>query len=154
MIPVPAPLMKPVILALQEGSAALSAVLFKLEHVPAFRTGLTFSLPGFDIEIAPQCSGIRSSIALCIASTLAGHLFLRTGWRQLLLVLITVPLVVFKNAVRIVTISTLGVYVSRDFLYGTLHHYSGLPFSLVELAILMPLVVRWHRSEPRELQKT
>jgi exosortase len=152
MIPVPAPLMSPLIRALQNGSAEFSAVLFKLIHLPAFRQDLRFSLPGFDIEIAEQCSGIRSSIALVIANTLAGHLFLQSWWRKVLLILITVPLVIFKNAVRIVTISSLGVYVSQSFLYGKLHHYSGLPFSLVEVAIVAPILVVWHKSEARRLQ--
>jgi exosortase len=146
-IPVPAPWMSLLVRALQDGSAAFSAVLFRLIHLPALRQDLRFSLPGFDIEIAEQCSGVRSSIALCIASLLAGHLFLRTWWRKLLLVAITIPLVIFKNAVRIVTISSLGVYVSQSFLHGTLHHYSGLPFSLVEVAVVAPLLIRWHRSE-------
>jgi exosortase len=153
MVPIPRPWMKPVILGLQHGSAEFSALLFRLIHLPALRQDLRFSLPGFDIEIAEQCSGIRSSIALTITSMLAAHLFLGTWWRKLALVLITIPLVVFKNAVRIVTISSLGVYVSRSFLFGTLHRYSGLPFSLLELAILAPLLLRWHRRDKAVLNE-
>lgn len=147
IVPVPKPMMEPLIRLLQEGSAAFSAILFKLIRLPAFRQDLVFSLPGFDIKIAEQCSGIRSSIALCITSLLAGRLALRAFGRRLSLVMLTVPLVIFKNAVRIVTISTLGVYVSRDFLYGKLHHYSGIPFSILELAIMIPLLIKWRRDE-------
>lgn len=147
LIPVPKPMMGVVIRFLQEGSAVFSAILFRLIHLPALRQDLMFELPGFDIEIAKQCSGVRSSIALCITSLVAGHLLLRALWRKLSLVVLTVPLVIFKNAVRIVTISSLGVYVSPSFLHGRLHEYSGIPFSVLELAIVTPLLFRWHRLE-------
>lgn len=153
-VPVPKPMMAPVIRFLQEGSAAFSTILFKLIRLPAFRQGLVFSLPGFDIEVAEQCSGIRSSIVLCIASMLGAHLFLRAFWRKLFVVLITVPLVIFKNALRIVTISTLAVYINHGFLHGRLHRYSGIPFSLVDLAIMTPLLLSWHSRETRRLRPT
>lgn len=150
-VPVPKPMMGPVIRLLQEGSAAFSTILFKLIRMPILRQGLVFSLPGFNIEVAEQCSGIRSSIVLCIASVLAGHMFLRAFWRKLFLVLLTIPLVIFKNALRIVTISTLAVYVNHDFLHGSLHHYSGIPFSLVEFAVVAPLLISWRGLERRTL---
>jgi exosortase len=149
MIPVPQPLMKPIVRFLQDGSAAVSAMLFRLIQLPALRQGLIFALPGFDIEIAEQCSGIRSSTALFIAAILAGHFFLRSVWRRALVTGLTIPLVIFKNALRIVTISALGLYVSPDFLHGKLHHYSGIPFSIVEMLIVAPLLLRWHSVESR-----
>ncbi len=153
-VPVPKPAMSRVIGLLQEGSAAFSAILFRLIGMPALRQGFAFSLPGFDIKVAEQCSGIRSSIVLCIASVLAGHLFLRAFWRKLLLVMLTVPLVIFKNAVRIVTISTLAVYINHGFLYGRLHYYSGIPFSLVEFAVVTPLLIGWRNLETRTSYST
>jgi exosortase len=150
MIPVPGQLMDSVIRILQEGSATVSAILFKLIGLPALRHNLGFSLPGLDIQITEPCSGIRSSIGLSILSLVAGHLLLRAIWRKLLLVSLTIPLVIFKNAVRIVTIASLGVYVSPDFLHGKLHDYGGLPFSVLELVIVTPLLIRWHGIEKRK----
>jgi exosortase len=152
MMPVPGHLMSSLVQMLQDGSAFFSGVLFRLIQLPTLRHNLTFSLPGFDIDIAEQCSGIRSSIVLFIASILIGHLFLRSIWRKLLLVALTIPLVIFKNAVRIVTISSLGVYVNPGFLHGALHRYSGLPFSMVEVIVIVPLVIRWHTLESRSLR--
>jgi exosortase len=150
-IPIPAPALDRITTALQDSSAYMSAILFKALRVPVLRQGLVFSLPGFDIQIAPQCSGIRSSMALVIASGLAAYLFLRTTAHRLLLVLVTVPLVIFKNAVRIVTLSTLALYVNQGFLHGSLHHYGGLCFSLLDLAIVAPLLLQFHKRESRTL---
>jgi exosortase len=147
IVPVPANLMHLTVVALQHGSAAVSRVLFRMIGLPVFSQGVTLMLPGLVIEVAEQCSGIRSSIALFIASTLAAHLFLRSGWRKTIFTFSSIPLVILKNAIRIVTIASLAVYVDHGFLYGRLHRYGGLPFSLIDLAILVPFLWFLQRSE-------
>jgi len=149
-IPIPVQLLDHLVSALQYNSAAMSGVLFKIIRVPALRQGLIISLPaGIDIEVAPQCSGIRSTTALLLATSVAGYVLLRGALSRLLLVLIIIPMVIFKNAIRIVTLSSLAVYVNPGFLFGRLHRYGGLCFSLLDLAILMPLLLQLHRSEVR-----
>jgi len=147
MIPIPTVAMDNIVLVLQKGSAAMTYALFKLLGVPVFWQHFKFLLPGVEIQIAEECSGIRSSLALFITSILAGYVFLQSKWRRVCFSLFTVPVVVFKNAVRIVTISCLGIYVDPAFLYGKLHRYGGLPFSLVSLAILLPFLLALQRSE-------
>jgi exosortase/archaeosortase family protein len=78
---------------------------------------------------------------------IAGHLFLQSNWRKAMFSLLTVPVVIFKNAVRIVTISCLGIYVDPGFLHGRLHRYGGLPFSLLSLAILAPLLFALQKKD-------
>jgi exosortase len=147
MIPAPAFLLSKAILGLQEGSATMTGILFHLLRVPASRNGLIFSLPGVDIEIAEQCSGIRSSLSLFITGVLASYLLLQSTWKRMLLSLITIPVAIFKNGIRIVVLSWLGVYVNPGFLHGKLHQYGGLPVSLLALAILAPIVLALRRSE-------
>ena len=148
MIPIPTAALDNTVLALQEGSAIATYALFKLLRVPVlWQQHFKFVLPGVEIEIAKECSGIRSSLSLFITSILAGYLFLQSTWRRLFFSLFTIPVVIFKNAVRIVTLSCLGVYVDPGFLHGRLHHYGGLPFSLVSLAILVPLLFALQKGE-------
>jgi exosortase len=147
MIPIPTIVLDSIVLGLQKGSAVMTYGLFKLLGVPVLWRHFRFLLPGVEIEIAQECSGIRSSLALFITSMLAGHLFLQSAWRRTIFSLLTVPVVIFKNAVRIVTISSLGVYVDPGFLHGRLHRYGGLPFSLVSLAILVPFLLVLQRGE-------
>jgi exosortase len=147
MIPLPTLVLDNAVLALQKGSAVMTYALLKLLGVPVLWQRFTFSLPGVDIEIAKECSGIRSSLALFITSILAGQVFLESSCRKLFFSLFTVPIVVFKNAVRIVTISCLGIYVDPGFLHGRLHRYGGLPFSLVSLAIFVPLLLALQKGD-------
>jgi exosortase len=153
MAPIPEAVLDKVVFALQKGSAEMTYALFKLFGVPVFWQGFRFSLPGVEIEIAKECSGIRSSLALFITGMLAGHLFLQSGWRKVVLCLSTIPIAIFKNAVRIVTLSSLGVYVDRGFLFGRLHHQGGLLFALIALAIFAPLLFTLQKSESRSQRK-
>jgi exosortase len=148
-IPLPAPIIEAVQVALQQASGEVTYRLFHLVGVPVFRQGLVFSLPGLDIEVARECSGIRSTIALLITSLVLGHLFLRSAWRMTTLVLLTIPIAIFKNAVRITTLSWLGVYVSKDYLLGQVHNFSGLPVSALGLCLIMFILLLLQRPERR-----
>lgn len=140
VVPIPTPLLDKIILMLQKGSAEVACELFRLASVPVFREGFIFALPGLNIEVAKECSGIRSSTALFIVSLLAGHLFLRSAWSKTALTLSILPVLIFKNGVRIVAISSLAVYVDRGFLTGWLHTSGGILFFLLGLAILAALL--------------
>jgi exosortase len=147
MIPIPDFLMEKVILFLQTGSAAVSFWLFRLLGVPVFKEGFVFILPSINIEVATECSGIRSSMALLITTLLAGEFVLRSGWRKALLVLFAVPILIFKNGLRIVTISLLSIYVDPRFLHGWLHTSGGIVFYLLALLSLFPILLLLRRAE-------
>jgi exosortase len=106
-IPVPSFLMILFIKVLTLGSVIVTRLVFDLVRVPLIQDGPVFYLPGFFIKVAQECSGIRSSLALMITTVLASHAFLRGFWRQLLLISLVVPVAIFKNAIRIVMLSSL-----------------------------------------------
>jgi len=147
MVPFPDFFLNRAIFWLQTGSAELSNAGFELLGVPIFRTGFIFALPGVTIEVAKECSGIRSSVAVLIMSLLAGHLFLRSAWTKTVLTLAALPLVIVKNAVRIVTLSLLSIYVDPSFLTGSLHRDGGILFFLLALVILAPVLWVLQKSE-------
>ena len=141
-------------MVLQRASAEVTYLLFRLVGTPVFRQGFQFSLPGFDIEVARECSGIRSTIALLITALVLSYLFLRSGWRRASFVILTIPIAIFKNALRIASMSWLGIYVSKDYLYGDVHRYGGLPASAMALLLLIPTLLLLQRSEQRRLAQS
>jgi exosortase len=148
--PLPAPAVDAIVAALQRGSAEFSFLLFQAIGTPVVRDGFLFGLPGVTIEITTECSGIRSSLSLFVVSILAGKLFLTSIWRRIGLCAATVPIVIFKNALRIVGISWLGLNVDRQFFDGPLHHqYGGLAFSVASLALQAGALAIFYRSEAR-----
>lgn len=150
VIPVPKFILDPFVELLQTSSAHATHLLFNLTGVPFHREGFIFALPGITIEVAEQCSGIRSSIALIITSVFAGYLFLNRGWSRLVLVLSFFPITVLKNAMRIVTLSLLASYVDTRFITGSwLHKSGGIPFFAVGLALMAPVLwglIKWEQK--------
>jgi exosortase len=152
MSPIPAVVAEHIVSVLQKGSAETCYALFRLMGVPVIRHGFRFSLPGVDIEVAQQCSGIHSGLSLFLAGLLAEHILLQGYWKKACLVLCIFPIAIFKNAVRIVTIAWLGIHVNPGFFQGTLHRQGGLPFSLLSLALLAVLI--WLLRRPMASSKT
>ena len=136
MIPLPESAMDGTVVFLQQGSADATAHLFRIVGVPFLRSGFQFSLPGIDIEIAKECSGIRSSESLLVCSLLVGYLFVRTSWRRACFVLLIIPVAILKNAIRIVTLSWLSIHVDPGFLFGSLHHRGGPVFALPAIGMM------------------
>lgn len=146
-IPIPSMILDPIESALKSGSAEVVAGLFTLVGTPYHRQEFTFTLPSFAIEIADECSGIRSSIALLLTLLLAGHMLLSTYWKKAVLVAAVLPLVILKNGIRIVTLSLLATHVDAGFLTGQLHHEGGIVFFLLTLALILPMLAVLRRSE-------
>jgi exosortase len=157
MIPLPDSVLAWTIHSLQLGSTEVTYLIFKIFDMPVLRQGFVLSLPSVSIQVAAECSGIRSSVALFITCLLAAHFYLRTRWKILVFLFLVIPLTVIKNGIRIATLTLLSVYVNPDFLHGTLHRDGGFVFFLLALLLLLPVFLALERSErspakPRDWQ--
>ena len=151
VIPFPVAIMEEVIGFLQRGSTEFANLLFWMSGVSFTRDGFVFQLPNMSVEVAPQCSGIRSGLALLITALLAGHLFLKTWWKQLILVLCVIPMTMLKNGIRIATLTLLSVYVDPRIIQSPLHREGGIPFFIVALLLMAPILFFLRRSEKKDV---
>lgn len=135
-------------------SAEAAAVYFAVAGTSVVRHGATFELTGIVLEVAQECSGIRSSLVLFIASVLASHLCLRTTWRRVALVALVIPLGILRNGLRIVTIGLLSVHVSPDMIHGAIHRRGGPVFFALSLVPLFLLLWWLRRQELRPRPRT
>ena len=150
MLPLPSFVLNETVNILQMASANVSAFVFKLFNIPFLRNGTVFSLPGMTIEVAKECSGIRSSLALVVLSLVAAYLFLETRRRQVILIITVLPVSIFKNALRIVLLAYLGVYVDKGFITDSLlHRQGGKPFLFIAAGILLLLLWGLRVNEKR-----
>jgi len=148
MIPIPTFLMERIIDALVAGSSHTTEALFRITGTAYLRTDNIFQLPGITIEVADECSGIRSSIALVITMAVAGHMFLKRPWTRIVLILAVIPLTILKNAIRITTLSLLAIHVDVRFLTQSfLHHSGGIFFFLPSLFLLGLLLWGLRKAE-------
>jgi exosortase len=147
-VPIPSILLERIISGLVAASMSITFWLFKLIGVDFTRDGSIFHLPGFSIEVAKVCSGIRSSLALLITTILAGHLFLRKFWKKTVFALAVIPVAIFKNGLRIVSLYLLSYYVDMRFIEGDFHHkFGGAVFFGLGLALMGVILWFLMRSE-------
>ncbi len=146
-VPLPDFLVERIISLLQAGSARITEVLFNWTGVPVLREGLVFHLARVNIEIARECSGIRSTIALFILALPVVHYGLRSFWRKALFLMCAFFMMILKNGIRIVTLTLLAMYVDPSFLFGRLHHEGGIVFFLLGLLLLLPVFLLLQRGQ-------
>jgi exosortase len=146
-VPLPEFLLNRAIFVLQKGSAEITAAVFDLMGVPFLREGFVFHLARVNIEVARECSGIRSSMALLILAILVAHFRLKSIWKKALFVACGLFMMVIKNGIRIATLTLLAMYVDPSFLTGRLHHQGGIVFFLLGLLFLLPILMLLQLSE-------
>ncbi|MGC2530168.1 MAG: exosortase/archaeosortase family protein [Candidatus Acidiferrum sp.] len=152
MVPLPDFLLQRIIYLLRAGSADITGALFDLLGVPALREGFVFHLAQVNIEIAKECSGIRSSMALFVLALPVVHFGLRRFWKKLFFLVCALLIMILKNGIRIVTLTVLAIYVDPGFLHGKLHHDGGVVFFLLGLLLLLPLFLLLQEREPKVLK--
>ena len=141
MIPLPEAAVDFLENASKEASAEVANWLFLISGTPVLRAGAVFQLPGITIEVAKECSGIRSSLVLVITSLLAANMFLHTTWRRALLVCAVIPLGLLRNGLRILVISLLCVHIGPQMIHSVIHRRGGPIFFVASLVPLF--VVLW-----------
>jgi exosortase len=148
LVPLPQVMLDPIVRLLQEGSAASADLIFAIARVPVVREGTIITLSGLVVEVARECSSIRSSLMLVVTTMVLAQMLLRSPWRKALVIAVAIPLSVVKNGLRIFVLGMLGTRVDPSYLTGRLHHEGGIIYFLIALAaIFLCLWIARHGDE-------
>jgi len=147
LIPLPIVWMEYAVTALVAGSTVTTHLLLSAVGVPFVQEGSVFYLPAFGLEVARECSGVRSSIGLVITSVLAGQIFLDRPWKKIALALAVFPVTVLKNGVRIVTLYLLSYFVDMRIIEGGFLHRSG-GFIFFGVGLVLLGYILWFLKKP------
>ena len=153
IVPLPEFILNPIVRLLQQGSAASAHLLLWAVGVPVDQAGMLITIPGLTVEVAPECSSIRSSLMLMVTTMVLAQVLLRSPWRKLLVIAVALPLSVAKNGLRIFVLVMAGTRVDPSYLTGRLHHQGGIIYFLIALAIIFVFlwVARRGEQKPRLL---
>jgi exosortase len=149
IVPLPQVVLNPVVTLLQEGSVSSAHFLFSVAGVPVAQNGTQLTIAGLTVEVAPECSSIRSSLMLLLTTMVLTQMALRSIWRKALIIAIAIPLSVAKNGLRIFVLALLTTRVDHSFISGKLHHQGGIIYFLIALAAIILLVWIAHWTEHR-----
>ena len=142
LVPLPSAAVERIEMASVAASAEVAASLFKFTGTPLLRDGTIFVLPTTVLQVAQECSGIRSSLVLFITSLVISNVFLRNSWRRVALVLFVIPLGIVRNGFRILVIGLLSVHIGPQMIDSVIHRRGGPLFFALSLVPLF-LFLRW-----------
>lgn len=147
MVPLPVAFRGVIESGLQQGSAVVANVFFTVADTPMVNDGLVFRLPGIQLEVAPECSGIHSTVVLFITSLLAGHYFLKRPWKRAVLCLVVIPLALLRNGFRVFVIGELCVHIGPQMINSIIHRRGGPLFFLLSLIPFFYLLLYLRRGD-------
>lgn len=145
MIPPPREAMTAVALEVQHLVAAFCAFILSGLGVPAAQDGISVRVPGLTLIVAEECSGLRFLLILSVFAAAVARTVLPGHAAQVILVMLSAPIAVVANALR-VTLTGIGAYaVGPEVVTGPLHYYIGKGFWAAALGATVALAL-WLRS--------
>ncbi|HEY0565278.1 MAG TPA: exosortase/archaeosortase family protein [Terriglobales bacterium] len=135
-VPIPAIIFNQITFPLQILASQLASNILPLLGVPVLRDGNVIQLPAMPLEVAEACSGIRSLMSLGTLAVLYGYFLEKLVWRRVVIALLSVPIAVAANALRIVGTGLCVQYWDPDKALGFFHEFSGWVVFVLSLLIL------------------
>jgi exosortase len=152
MVPIPSIVFNQITLPLQFFASKLATDILRALSVPVLREGNIIVLPRMRLEVAEACSGIRSLMSLGTMAIIYGYLADSKFWRRAILALMSIPVAIAANALRLVGTGLTVQYWDPDKGQGFFHEFSGWLIFVVSLAMLFglhSLIRRIDRSAPK-----
>ncbi|HWL17594.1 MAG TPA: exosortase/archaeosortase family protein [Opitutus sp.] len=148
LAPLPAPWLAAAESFLQSASALGAVGLFRLAGTPVLASGSLLQLPGLWLQVAPECSGIHSTLVLLVTSLFVGCQLYARAWPRVLLAACVIPIGLLRNSVRIFAIGELCLRFGPQMIDSPLHRQGGPLFFVLSLFPLLGCAFWLARHEP------
>ena len=135
-VPLPAVILTTLAFPLQLKASAIGATLLQWRDVPVQLAGNVIHLPGQSLFVTEACSGLRSLTALTSLGLLMGGIWLRYPALRVFLLVLTVPVAILINGVRVFLTGFLVFFVDPALGEGFMHLTEGWVMFVVAFAIL------------------
>ncbi|NOQ50940.1 MAG: exosortase [Desulfuromonadaceae bacterium] len=136
MIPLPYIIYDAIAFPLKLFVAKFSVITLKLMGVVVLREGNIIMFPETVLEVADACSGLRSLMSLLALGVALAVFSQRTNSRRILLVLLTVPIAILTNMIRVIGTGFLAQYYGSAAAEGFFHEFAGMGVFLLAMVLL------------------
>ncbi len=136
MVPMPAIIYNQITFPLQILASQVAETSLTLIGIPVLRDGNILELPSQRLSVVEACSGIRSLLSLTFLSLVYGYLFDKRPWMKWALLVVTVPIAIAVNALR-VTITGILSEIDPQLAEGFFHTAEGWIVFMMALAFLV-----------------
>ncbi len=118
-------------------SSKLGVLMMQGYGMSAYREGNIIDLGFTQLQVVDACSGLRYLFPMLILSVLMAYLYKSRLWKKVFLVLFTVPLTIFTNALRIALTGILSETYGSQAVEGFFHDFEGWLIFMVTLGTLL-----------------
>ena len=137
-------IMTPVTNELQDISASGAWLLLFLFGFDVDLAGNTLTVydgdTSYPLNVAEACSGMRMLVAFLALGTAMAYVGLNRTWQRVLLIVLGIPVAVFVNVLRVVTLGLLSRY-DVNFVSGEFHTFVGMVWLIP--AFLVFIMLMW-----------
>ncbi len=136
MIPLPYIVYDAMAFPLKLFVAKFSVIALKLMGVVVLREGNIIMFPNTVLEVADACSGLRSMMSLLALGVALAVFSQNKISRRVLLVLLTVPIAIFTNMIRVIGTGFLAQYYGTAAAEGFFHEFAGMAVFVLAMLLL------------------
>lgn len=142
MMPLPSTIFDEISQPAQEWSTIIANVMLKTIGYETHRVGNVIYIPGgFDLDVGVPCSGFKMLVSMATFAFFFAYYIRVELWRQIVLVVLALPLALVINGLRIALIGVVGTKFGEEAGYA-FHDWSGYLVLVVAFAVLFQLG-RW-----------
>lgn len=134
---------------LQLISSQIGVAVIRASGSSVFLEGNVIDLGAYQLQVAEACSGLRYLFPLMSFGFLCAVLFRGRWWQRTLLFLVTIPITILMNSVRIGIIGLLVNSYGIEQAEGFLHDFEGWVVFMACVAVLFLVVWIFARMEKR-----
>jgi exosortase len=146
MIPVvPDQLINIIAFPIQMTSAKMAATILNLTGFPSYRNGVSILMEHYQLNVELPCSGFKTLLGLMAFSAAFAYLVDAAKWKRWTLFLVSMPMAILVNGIRITLIGLVGEVVGTS-AAASFHDYSGFIVLILGFTVLFSLA-RWIKCD-------
>jgi exosortase len=133
LVPPPFGILDSITLPMRQGISVLTEKILFVFNYPISRNGLLLTIGYNDIFMGAPCSGFRSLITMFSLILVYVYIIKGNLTKKLILTSFIIPMALFGNLVRVITLCLITYYFGEEAGQGFFHNFSGIVIFIITL---------------------
>ncbi len=139
LVPPPFGILDSITLPMRHIISVATEVILGYVNYPISRTGLLLTIGYQEIFMGEPCSGFRSLITMFSLILVYVYISKGTLSKKIILTLFIIPMSLFGNLVRVITLCLITFYYGEEVGQGFFHNFSGIVIFIISILGMMGL---------------
>lgn len=136
MIPLSTTVQAAITSPLKLAASKVGVLIMRMFGIIVFLEGNVIDLGEIQLQMAEACSGLRYVLPLLVMGVLFAYFFEKIRWKQIMLVLATIPIAILVNGIRVGITGILAHHYGTNAIEGIAHDALGMLLYLIAFVLL------------------